>query len=153
MTLLWLYSKNIGTTNSHLANVEAAHDKTDLAERTLIDDIAYLKKAIDEQQAFANDNSTKTDYDDLESAAMSVNSKIELVQVLSVKVDALKSILTISSQNLTKQIDDLNEGRKKWRSEAKLSHKELMAEADKLIKEEQTDIAATQSALKQVSHE
>ena len=120
------------------------------AEQTLQANLKALIEAINTQQAFADDDTTKTSYADLDATMAPIGSQIGLVQAMSSDVTAMNTRVTETSANLTKQIQLLDEGRKKWRDEAKLLHKKLEDKATAKIAAEQSDMATTRAALQAV---
>lgn len=119
-------------------------------EETLNANLKALVEAINAQQAFADDDKTKTSYVDLDAAMAPIGLKIGLVQAMSSDVTAMGTRVTETSANLTKQIQLFDQGRKKWRDEAKLLHKKLEDKATAKITAEQADMVTTQETLQAV---
>jgi hypothetical protein len=114
-------------------SVETAKNKTMAAEEALKNDLMSLFASVNAQQAFESSGGSSTSYAALEAAVAPISSQIRLVDAMSRKVGELDVTLVGASQNLTKQIEALDEARKKWRDEARLQHKKLETTADATI--------------------
>ncbi len=125
--------KRIETLRVDATSVETAKNKTTTVEEALKNDLSSLFASVNAQQAFESNDGSSTSYAELEAAIAPISSQISLVDVMSRKVGELDATLVGGSQNLTKQIEALDEGRKKWRDEAKLQHKKLETTADATI--------------------
>ena len=143
--------KGIGEVQRNLAVAEAAKQNSESEEANLNRNLAALFKAVNQQQAILHSNSTRIDYADLQSSMTSVNSRIELVKALSGNVQALHSMFITTSKNLTKQIEILDDTRKRWRNEARIAHTTLTAKADGIIAMEKASEGSTQKALTDLS--
>jgi len=142
--------KRFVNVNAKLGAMATAKNKTMLEEETLKENLSALLKAIDKQQVFDDSDSASTSYGGLDSVMAPINSEISGVQAMSADVGNINAEMTESTQNLTKRIELLDEGRKKWRDEAKLLHKSLEDKADTKITTEKADMQRIEKSLKEL---
>ena len=140
----------MGSVDIKLGVVETAKNKTVLEEEALKKNLAVLLKEINEQQTFAESDAATTSYSSLNLVMSPVNSQIAAVMAMKVDVGNMDAEMTEQNQNLTKRIELLDEGRKKWRGEAKALHKRLEVKANTKIITEKVDIVTIQKSLKEV---
>jgi predicted nucleic acid-binding Zn-ribbon protein len=145
-------AKGIGILTTHLSALDAEKSMTAVEEEKFLTDLANLRKAVNEQQTYADDDNTKADYADLEAAVVSMESKIAMVHELKNDLSTIEGTMTESSQNITSQIVALEVGRKTWEDETTVLHKDLSTKVVAEISRQQGDITATQEALKMVRY-
>jgi len=145
-------AKGIGTLTTRVSTLDAERNKTVLEEQKFVNDLTALRGAVDKEQAFADDDNTKTDYADLEAAVEPLTSKIAMVHRLSEDLSGIQGTMADSSKNITSQIAALEVGRKKWLDETTVLHKQLDTKVAAEIARQQGDITAGREALKAVDY-